>query len=247
MEFRPALGTQEATITRTSRRANGPIPLFLRAATALLGPFLFVTKASSLPARRRSDPQRARGRGGSRRLDLTIPGDVFAVDTTFRVDGFCLRNIQIEKFDQYKERGDGVHITGRRYLQGLRLEGVDVRQCHDALYILPEDAEHHSMADLLIRDCSFVANANLGIEIEGHVAIGRILDNNISNNVAGGILMGGKGLEIAGNNLEGQYNPLRIADSASEDVYIHNNYFEDNMSEGTRALIELGTTHGVQG
>jgi polygalacturonase len=174
--------------------------------------------------------------------------DGFALDCNFDCQYFSVRNIRLLKAPAHAGTGNGIKVTGPNYNWGPHLEGMMIRAFNDGVHIEPQDAASGTGAgaELEILNCSIDANTGYGVYVSGHAGAGsRIVGNSIVQNGTGGIHVGGKGLVVASNDLEGQPRPLEITGgSNSTAVTIENNYFEAVSATTTEGCIVLGTTHG---
>jgi hypothetical protein len=172
---------------------------------------------------------------------------IFAVNATYNVNGFSIQNLQLDKRNAYIGNGDGIGVTGPNYVFGLTLDGVQVQHCDNGVYIITQDAGAGSggMADLVIKDCMLANNTSWGLRLIGHASVSSIHDSQIVANGVGGISCGLKGASVRRNDLEGQPRPLEInAGTASTNVTVENNYFEETVAAATKACIWFETCTG---
>ena len=69
------------------------------------------------------------------------------------------------------------------------------------------DVHGGAMARFVVRDSAIVVN-NVAIEILGHLTLSEIRGSSLVQNALGGVWCGAKGLDIVGNDFEGQPRPL---------------------------------------
>lgn len=175
-------------------------------------------------------------------------GDVIALDATFDVSFFVMKNLHIRKksghIPDHLFNGHGISLTGPNWVRGFALLGVSIRDCEDGVHIIPQDQNNTGgIADVFIEKCAFNANKRVGFRCRGHIAIGRIEKCDITQNGEGGIWCGLKGSAIVNNDLEGQPSPLMLIGSASTDCVIENNYFEGNSGP---PCITINTAQGFR-
>lgn len=176
--------------------------------------------------------------------------DIIAVNATYNVNGFFLKDLYFQKRNAHIGNGHGISVAGTNYVFGMQFENVHLQWCDDGFNMVCQDLSDGTgaMADLVFKHCQLANNSGYGLRLRGHAAIGGIFNSSIVANGDGGILMGAKGFSISNTDFEGQENPVAITNgTASEALQIGpGNYFEGNPVTATPALIQLGLVNGFR-